>query len=97
MISEGAIRACERSFLLSTWMNRNLEETRVPIQVIEEIVSGQSFQHLINKEKGEMIFQGGLIQFPIINAHVPPVTVLVEMSSSCSFLMTVTPPFFRTT
>ena len=52
-------------------MDRNLEETGVPIQVIEERVPGQSFQHLINKGKGEMIFSGGLIQFAIINTHVP--------------------------
>jgi len=29
-ISEGAIRAGERSFLLITWMDRNLKETGVP-------------------------------------------------------------------
>ena len=53
-------------------MDRNLEETEVPIQVTEERAPGQSFQHLINKGNGEMIFSGGLIQFAIINAHTPP-------------------------
>ena len=66
------MRARECSFLLITWMDRNLEETRVPMQVIEERVPRQSLQHLINKGKGEMIFPGGLIQFAIINPHAPP-------------------------
>jgi len=50
-------------------MDRNLKETQISIQVTEERVSGQSFQHLINEAKGEMIFPDGLIQLAVISMY----------------------------
>jgi len=50
----------------------NLKETRVSIQIAEERMPCQPFQHLINEGEGEMIFPGGLIQSTIINTYSLP-------------------------
>jgi len=69
---EGPTWAREGRLLLVIKMDRNLEERGISIQITEEEMPCQPFEHLVNEGEGEMIFPGGLIQYTIINTHSSP-------------------------
>ena len=71
MVGKGIVGACEGGFLLVTRVDRNLEKSRISIQVTEERMLSQSLQYSVKKGKGKIVFPTGVIEFSIISVHMP--------------------------
>ena len=70
-VGECTERTGERGLFLVLRSDRNLKITREPVQKAIIHLPRQSFQHLIDEWKQEVILAGGVIEFEIIDANSP--------------------------
>ena len=61
----------EGSLILVIRMDRDLMITRIAIEVTKLGMLGQLFKHFVNEGQWEVIFPGGFVKHPVVNAHSP--------------------------
>ncbi|GJW94405.1 hypothetical protein Tco_0174077 [Tanacetum coccineum] len=69
MFRIGQVKGCLFTCPSGLW---NLEITQKAIEETIELVSRESFEHLIHEGQWKMVLSGSLIQLSIVDAHSPP-------------------------
>jgi hypothetical protein len=96
-VGECAVGIGEGNLTLVIRMNENLMINRISIKVAEEWVLRQLFKHLINERERDVIFPGGLVEHPVIDAHPPTSNFPMRYELILSFWTIVMPSFFGIT